>query len=346
MKKDEQTMKSIQQVLKEIRSGTVHPVYLLHGTENYFIEQFKQTLLEQVLVETNEEFSQYDLKEVSIQDVIIDVETLPFFQDKKIVFTYNPTFLATTNEKTKVNHAVERLEVYLENPVPYSTLVIVAPYEKLDGRKKVTKTLKRHAVLVNCEPISEKDIRKWIAYLMRQHGLTFTEDAIFLLESEFGANLYLLEREIEKLKLYVEEETEVTHKIVSEIIAPSPSHSALELVDAVLKNDLHEAMKIYDLLEKNREDPIGLIALLAFQFRTLLQVKLLQSKGHSLQSMQQSIQVHPYVVQLAVKRTKHFTEAQLVQIIDTLTETDTKVKRGLMDKYRAFEMLLYTLVTS
>ncbi|EYR70994.1 hypothetical protein O209_11040 [Lactiplantibacillus plantarum WHE 92] len=47
------------------------------------------------------------------------------------------------NKKTKVDHDLASLQHYFEQPEPSTILVFMAPYEKLDARKKLVKTLKK-----------------------------------------------------------------------------------------------------------------------------------------------------------------------------------------------------------
>src|SRR5690625_2855902 len=134
-------MLPIDTVLKQMNQNEFAPLYLLHGTEYYFIDQFKKTMSK--VLQLEEEASAYfDLRETAIQDVILDVQTLPLFTERNVIFAEYPTFLATTRERSFVEHDLKVLENYIQNPAPYSILVLIAPYEKLDGRKKITKLLK------------------------------------------------------------------------------------------------------------------------------------------------------------------------------------------------------------
>src|SRR5699024_5001581 len=86
-----------------------------------------------------------------------------------------------------------------------------------------------------------------------------------------------------------------------------------------------------------------LIALLAFQFRMILHVKLLNQKGYSQSQMQKRIGAHPYVIKMASQRERKFSTQRLESIIDKLTQTDTAIKQGKMEKELAFELLLHEL---
>lgn len=337
-------MSSLNETLEALKKGIVHPVYLLHGTERYFMEQFKDTLIKALKNDISDDITTYDLKEMAVEDVIIDVETLPFFNERKVIFAYDPIFLKAKPDNLSFSHDIKRVEAYLDNPISYSILVFIAPYEKIDERKKITKSFKKNATVVNCNPIRANQLRKWILYMAKQRKIELSEEALFLMESEFENNLYMLQQEMEKLALFVGPHGQVTKEVIVNVISTSLSHSALELVDAVLKRDLHLAIKIYKDLEKKKEDPIGLIALLAYQFRIIFQVKLLRQKGFANQHIQKEIKVHPYVIKLASERSSSFTKEKLTEIMNELTNTDATIKQGKMEKGMAFELLLYTLI--
>ncbi|RKQ37843.1 DNA polymerase III subunit delta [Oceanobacillus halophilus] len=332
------------EVLKNIKKNKIAPVYFLYGSENYFIENIKKEIIGSVLGQDKENLSVYDLEEIPIQEVISDVETYPFFGEKKLVIATNPVFLKSKPDKLPFDHDLESVGRYVENPVDYSVLVIIAPYEKLDERKKVSKLLKKHATVANCEPIKEKDIASWIESLINQWNITIDSEAYEVIENELSTNLQLLEQELTKFALFVGENGHVTKDIVESLISHTSNSSSLRLVDAVIARDLHRALSIYKDLEKMNEEPIALIGLLAFQFRTILRVKLLRQKGYSQFQMQKQLGVHPYVVKIAMSRERKFTVEKLQSIMDKLTETDAIMKQGKMEKQLAFELLLYELI--
>lgn len=331
-----------QQQLKKIQKGNIAPVYLVYGTEYYFMEQVKEALKKQI--DDEEAVVTYDLRETAIQDVVLDAETFPFFSDHQLVFAENPGFLDTKNNKTFVTHETESLEKYLQQPVPYTTLILVAPYEKLDGRKKITKQLKKQAEVIECQPLTGKSLQNFVMQMAKAEGIQLEKETYEQLSNTFHTDLYGLQKELNKLAIYANEQSFISKEEAALIISPTNQTNALQFVDAVIQKNLKKAIAMYKDLEKMKEEPIGLIALLAYQFRIIFQVKLYMKKGYNLDKMKSVIKVHPYVTQLAVQRSKYFTESSLSNIIQHLTETDEQIKRGKMDKSIAFEMLLYNLI--
>lgn len=333
--------------MQQIKSKKIPPIILLYGLESYFIQNLRREI-SKVVLETNdhENLSIYDLEETPIEEVITDAETYPFFGGKKLLIVNNPAFLTAKHIKLPFEHNLEKLEQYIKNPVDFSTIIFIASYEKLDNRKKITKVMNKQAMCVACHPIKEYELEKWINTLAEHLQITITPDAYKVLESELIVNLHLIQNELMKFSAFVGINGVVTKEIAEELIAQTINSSALRLVDAVIERNLKKAVSIYHDLEKMKEEPIALIALLAFQFRTIFRVKLLKQKGYSHFQMQKQIGGHPYVIKIAAEREGRFTVQKLEGIFEKLTHTDAIIKQGKMEKKLAFELLLFELIQS
>jgi len=331
------------ETIKHIKKQNIPEVILLYGTENYFIQKIKDMLVKNVLSD-EENLSTYDLTETSIQEVVADVETYPFFGDRKLIIATNATFLKAKPDKLSFEHQLEVLEQYLEMPVDYSILVLIAPYEKIDERKKISKALKKKGLVAECNPVKEYEIKNWMMDLAKQLKIEIAENAYEIFENELSNDLNIMEKELEKIAMHIGEGGIVTKQVAEEMVSHTISSSGIRLVDAVIEGNLAKAISIYKDLEKMKEEPIALIGLLAFQFRTILRVKLLKQKGYSSGQMQKQLGAHPYVIKIALNREAKFSVQQLKAFMDNLAETDAIMKQGKMDKELAFELLLYKLI--
>lgn len=331
-------------VLKQVKKNQLSSVYLMYGSESYFMHDLRKEITKRAAEPEEENVLVYDLEEVPIQEVIADAETYPFFSNKNVIIAMNPVFLEAKAEKLPFEHDLTILEKYIQQPADYTILMLVAPYEKIDERKKISKQLKKHATVAVCNPIKEEATIEWIHSLASSFGIMIEDEAIEVIEAETATDLKLLESELWKLALYVGNEGVVTKEVAEQLISHTANSSSLRLVDAVIDQDLTKAITIYKELEKMNEEPIALIGLLAFQYRAILRIKLLQQKGYSQFQMQKQLGAHPYVVKIAMRRERRFTYDQLAEIMNELTEADTKMKQSSMDKGLIFELLLYRLV--
>ncbi|GAA0602033.1 DNA polymerase III subunit delta [Virgibacillus siamensis] len=333
------------EVLRQTKKKQIVPAYLLYGTESYFIQNILKSITKAVIPDdNNENLSVYDLEETPVQEVVTDAETFPFFGEKKLIIAHNPSFLKAKPDKLPFEHDLDRLAQYLEQPVDFSVVVFIAPYEKIDTRKKISKAFKKNGTVAECMPVKDYEIGKWIEDLVKSMNITIDKKVFEILETELSSDLHLLQNEVTKLALYAGDGGHVTAESAENLISQSTNNSSLRLVDAVIEANLHKAIFIYKGLEKMNEEPIAMIALLAFQFRTILRVKLLKQKGYSQFQMQKQLSVHPYVVKIAMNRERQFSVRRLEEIMDKLTEADASIKRGQMEKELAFELLLYEII--
>ncbi|MFE7374240.1 DNA polymerase III subunit delta [Bacillus cereus] len=328
---------------KKIKKKQFAPLYLLYGTEAFFINETIKNITTEALEEEDREFNvvTYDLEEAYLEDVIEDARTLPFFGERKVLLIKSPLFL--TSQKEKLEQNIKILEEYIGEPSPFSILVFVAPYEKLDERKKITKLLKKTADVVEANAMQVQDVQKWIVARADEVHVHIENAAVSLLLELVGSNVTMLAKEMDKLTLYVGMGGEITTKLVAELVPKSVEQNVFALTEKVVKKDIAGAMQILDGLFTQQEEPIKLLALLVSQFRLLYQVKELQQRGYGQNQIASHIGVHPYRVKLAMNQTKFFSFEELKKVIIELAEADYSMKTGKMDKKLVLEFFLMRL---
>lgn len=201
----------ITKAWQDIKKGNFAPVYLLVGEESYFVDETIKRLKAALSTEEEAEVMTFDLNEQPIDYVIDEADTIPFFTERKLIIAKNASFLkATEKGKEKIEHDVKRLEIWLQNPTDTAITVFIAPYEKLDERKKVTKLMKEKCKVLLAETPQNNDLNVWVQNEAQQHGKVITHDAIGKLLEMVGPNMLQLQMEIEKMALYLGEEPEIT----------------------------------------------------------------------------------------------------------------------------------------
>ena len=330
--------------MKKISNHTIAPLYVLYGSESYFMQNIQQQLRKYVLEDERDAISTYDLEETPIEDIITDAETYPMFSSKKLIIATNATFLTAQRQPASaVDHDVDRLVQYLSQPVDYSVIVLTTKSDTLDNRKKITKNLKKQATVIPCTSIRANELRKWVKQVATDLHVHIDPAAYEVFEREETVQLYQLQNELQKLALYVGDGGTITREIAESLVSASTTSSSLRLVDAVIEKNVKETFMIYQQLMQAKEEPIAIIALLSFQFRTILQVKILKDKGYHQQAIQKKMKAHPFVIQIAYKRERRFSYSYLREAIQILAETDAQIKRGTVEKELALELTLLTL---
>ncbi|WP_332633413.1 DNA polymerase III subunit delta [Halalkalibacter flavus] len=337
---------SYLKIRKEIQSGNIKPVYFMYGTQTFLMED----LLFQIVKHTVGAQDDPNVITYSLQDTLLDLaveeaETFPFFGGKKVVIVKDFSLVSTQKPDTKLEHDIQRLQQYIEQPSPEAIFILLAPYEKLDERKKITKALKQKTTLVECFPFDDRMLSEWLDDQASAKGFRFTSDGKDHLLERVGPQLLLLASEMEKLALYVGQEGQVDGKVVDLLVARSLEQDVFALIEFAVKQRLDKALSIYHDLLKQKEEPLKLLALIARQLRIYYQVKEMSRRSYSQKQIAMQLKLHPYVVKLASQQMNKFDDQRLLQLLEAAADTDYAIKSGKMEKVLAVELLLMKLAS-
>ncbi|KMK75932.1 DNA polymerase III subunit delta [Alkalihalobacillus pseudalcaliphilus] len=333
------------QVKKSIEQGKLSPVYFTYGTQAFIMEELNQSILKKLHESQQQEPNNiaYRLQDTPIEQIIEEAETVSFFGGRKLVIIRD--FYAVTSQKveSRLEHNFDVLERYMQNPLSETIVVIQAPYEKLDERKKLTKLLKKEAQIVEANPLDEQSLHSWIDEQMKERQVKISTEVKNTLIERIGTNLLMLASEVEKLCLYVGEGGEIATEHVETLVARTLEQDIFALIDFAITKQTDRALVIYHDLLRQKEEPLKILALLTRQFRIYYQLKELHQRGYSQKEMASQLKLHPYVVKLTVQKLHHFNKGKLYQLIELAADTDYAIKTGKMEKVFAVELLILKL---
>ena len=131
-------------------------------------------------------FAYFDMKEVDYKSLELELVSLPFFADEKIVILDHFIDITTAKKRYLTDDELKAFEDYLENPVPSSKLVIFAE-GKLDSKRRLVKLLKRDATVFEALEPKEQELRAYFQKWTQEQGLTFGGNSFeqLLIKSSF-----------------------------------------------------------------------------------------------------------------------------------------------------------------
>ncbi|AYA34599.1 DNA polymerase III subunit delta [Enterococcus faecium] len=333
---------SIQAELQKIRKEKLAYCYLILGTEKFLQDQVRAEIVKKIKLEGEDDlnFLSFDMENASLEEVVAEAETLPFFGDQRLVFVENPYFL--TGEK--VNNGIEQntdlLTTYLKEPLESTVLVFFAPYEKLDERKKVTKQLKKTATIINVQQLNEKEVRQYLMNTLENSSIKMERNAIDLFLRLTDLDLSKMMRELQKLILYGQNQQQITVREVEQLVPKTLEHNIFDMTQYILKGKTEQALRLYEDLVMQGEETIKINAILLSQLRLFLQAKFLVKIGYQQANIAETLKIHPYRVKLAMQEVRKFDEQLLVQLFDQLVEMDYQIKTGQIEKELSFQLFV------
>ena len=141
-------MNEINQIVSDIKSGNLHPVYFLMGEEPYYIDKISDYIEENVLDESEKGFNQVVMygRDVSIEEIVASAKRFPMMAERQVLIV---------KEAQDLSRTIEKLTSYVENPQPSTVLVLNYKYKKLDRRKKLYKAVTKNGLIYESKPLYE-----------------------------------------------------------------------------------------------------------------------------------------------------------------------------------------------
>ncbi len=136
---------------------------------------------------------------------------------------------------------------------------------------------------------------------------------------------------------------EASVDVIDQLVARSTEQNVFILIEDIVNVRLERAFVILEELLKQREEPIKIAALIARQFRIMLQVKELSKQGYSQQQMASQIGLHPFAVKVAEGQARKYDIEKLSRIMSQLADLDFQMKTGKIDKVLGLELFLLRL---
>ena len=342
------------QAINDIKDLTVHtlpPILVLTGEDVGQFEWLKKDILQKIAYDPSDlNYSYFDMKEASYAEVELDLVSLPFFADEKIVILDHLLDLTTAKKRVLTDEDLKQFESYLEMPSESTKLVIFAE-GKLDSKRRLVKLLKREAQIVEAATPKDQELKRFFASQAQELGLKFVGDALDQLLLKSGYDFGELQKNLALLQAY-KEDGQITLEDVEEAVPKTLQDNIFDLTQMILKRQIDQASNLVKDLRLQGEDEIKLIAIMLGQFRLFTQVKILSEEGQTESQIVTSLsdlsgrKINPYQVKFALRDSRRLSLSFLKQAMITFIETDYAIKSGQYKKDYLFDLALLKVANS
>ncbi|QDI89757.1 DNA polymerase III subunit delta [Salicibibacter halophilus] len=338
-------MSTYLQTRKKITTGDFSSVYFFYGTERYIMDDLIQQISRHALEDAERafNFSQFDMREVPVQEGIEEAETVSFFGPGRVIIFQHARFLTGAKDKDMPPHDLKRLEAFLADPPPETIVVFSVEAEKVDERKKIVKKLKDVGETVETSPLQGDRLKQWIREKTKEENISLTAEAMDELLRRSNSDLLTLEKEIQKCAQYVNFNGEINASIVRALVPRSLEDNIFQLIDAVSDSHPAKALQLFDDLLRNGEEPIKIIALIGRQFRLLNLAAEMDKRGYSQQKAARQLGVPPFVAKRLSAKAKTVNSEAVGRALSLIAETDYKMKQGAVEKKSGVALLIARL---
>lgn len=244
--------KSHRDVLAEIRSGELQPVYLLHGEEPYFTDVLARAFEEGVVEPAARSFNQQVLygRDSDAAQIVDAASRFPMMAPRQLVL------VKEAQDLSSIGH----LAGYLKQPVPSTVLVLAYRGKKLKATTKAYKAIAHAGVVFESRPLYANKVPGFIAAELKQRRRSAEPGVGELLAEYLGTDLIALAGALDKLALNVPADETIGQEHVEVHVGISRQYNVFELQDALGAKDLTRAVSIgYALAQNERDNPLPML---------------------------------------------------------------------------------------
>lgn len=304
----------------------VQPIYVLHGDEEFLKRQAQRAIRRRVLGAGDDGpgCSSYAGERIAWATINDELHTLPFLAPRRLVVVE-----AADPFVSRERARLEKLftETAAGRAAPGVLLLDVTSWPANTKLAKLTP----EAWHLSCKVPSSQQLPQWcINWCIGQYGKQLAGAAARLLVDLVGPQMGLLDKELEKLSVYIGAAPKIESRDVDALVGQSREESTWKVFDLIGTGQSGEALTLLDRLLDQGQEPMRLLGAFSMQLRRLAQAARLTAQGVPLaEAMNRAgFPSFPSARQSAEAQMRHLGRRRLDRLYDWLLETDQGMKGG------------------
>ncbi len=305
-------------------------VYLIVG-DPFLVAQKSESLTEEIRKTLAGEVAvkNADLAQTSLESILTEARTLPFFAGGQVFFLHNADSL---KEKS-----IEVLEHYLSNPPAASFLIFkTAVLEK--GAALGSLILQKGKVYF-LDPVEKKSAgARLIREKLTRAGKKISPEALRRLEEQMAEAPAFLDSVLDQLILCTGDQSEIQESMVEAFEEKWQETSVFKFIDALASKKRENALVLFErIFQEEAHDSASLIGLLHWQIRRLWQARALLEEGVSETLICKKCRISFKQSGFLMRQVRGLSRSKLEEALEGLFQLDWGLKSGRVDERLGIE---------
>jgi len=309
-------------------------LYILYGEDEFSrhqsLEEIKSGIGDQALLSTNT--TVLEGQQLPLAQLRAICATVPFLAEKRLVIVRGLLERFETRSKSNgqkkapptANQKNECQSLADDLPLlPESTELVL-----VDGRvarnNPLLRALAGKAQVRHFPPLKGKELHQWIKRRVSEEGGSISPQAVDLLASFVGNNLWIMANEISKLVLL--------------------AAGVFTMVDAILEARPGVAGRLLQQLLQEGASPAYLLVMLTRQVRLIVRARELRSQREPTAEIQSRLGLpSEFALRRTMAQADRYSLSRIKKVYRKLLETDLAIKTGRYEPELALNILLAEL---
>ncbi len=329
-----------EQAIAEAKADKLRPVYLVLGEERLLVDRAVSAIREATarggVAGFNED--KFTAGEATAGAAIGAAKMLPMMAKRRFVLirgldrwekkadeAEEAPAEAPKGKRGKVEQSpLDELADYAKDPVSSTVMVLVSP--KLHGQRRIVTAAKKAGFLVSCEPLARRDLPRWIEAAAKEKGHSISPEVADHLAEIAGPDLGYVADAIERLSLYVGPKQPMTEDAVAAIVTRVRQSTVWELIDALGKRRMAEALATLADVYDPRDGGLRLLGAVSWSVRQMVKFDAALRSGADPGEAAQRAGVPPFKIREVTDVVRTVPPGTLGRWLKLMAEADLALK--------------------
>lgn len=317
---------------KDISEGNFKKAYLIFGEEDYLVKKYALKLENAAVDKENAlmNVERFD-GNCDVNKIISAGDTAPFFSEYRVVVV-SDSGLFKDGRKADTSLMAEAVK-----NIPDGCIYLFTN-EKVDKRNALYKAVKKIGYI--CE-INYRDTNELVDWIIEISDDRLNKSVASYFVRNIGNSMEYIKGELGKLLDYCGENS-VKKEDVDTACTISPEVNIFNMVGAIGNKNIDKAIEIYNNMIFQGQEPIGILAMIARQFRLMLQCKYLQAKkNYNSRQIAAELKQRDFVVKGCLEQGSNFKLSGLIKAIEDCAKCDEDIKSGAISAKLGVEVIIF-----
>lgn len=321
--------------LKQLNNLQNESIFAICGSEIYLRDLYFQIVKYKF---KNYSMEKYNCEDLNEKEAITYLQSDDLFSDKKLIIYQN---------LDSIRGEKRSFQEYINNPD--SDLIVIMLCNSDDNETKLKKLFKssKNVLFLDCSPFKlyNDDIDLFIERLCNVKNFKIDNESKNLFKRRCGGNLYQISNELQKLFTLKNEEKSINIVDTEKTLTQFEQASVFEIIDAIVKKDLNEAIaKTSSLFQTDSNAAMMISYNLHYFFERLLITKKMKEDNKAEKDIAVELKISPFIIKKDYfPRIKSFKYTQILTILKSLTNLDLDLRQGSISNRNLMDNFIFNL---
>ncbi len=327
---------SVFDIPKDIKTNGLKPIYYIFGEDTFSFDYAKEIIEKAVTPQLASEFDKetYYGSKNSYSEIVSAASTFPFGDGKKFLIIKNA-------EKPKDK---DILAEYAESPSEFTVMLLFHEGAITKPDTDPYKTLNKLGEIFESKEMKGDALVEWVKNNVKENQRNISDENAQLLIDIVGENRSLIELQLEKIFLFLDDKKEVTLESIQQLATELKQYNIFDLINAVGRKDKSKALEIAFNLYESGTDLIQIIAMLNRYFTALSKINEITAMKLSVQEAARIVGTHQYYYKDYLDARRRFSDQDITNAFRALFNADLTIKTSPLNQKTVLTMLIAEII--